>query len=84
MNKDPYRTLGINPAKRPLSERLPDADIVILLVILSPVFLAVVVRTLLQGEAFGAGATVCAALVVIALTMMVSAWRARGRTGRLP
>jgi hypothetical protein len=68
----------VHPTKRPLRERLPDADIVILLVILSPAFLAVVVRTVLRGEAFGAGATVCAALVIVALATAASAWRARG------
>lgn len=84
MSRDPYRTLTVKPAKRPFREPLPDADIVILLVIVSPAFLAVVVRTLVRGEAFGTGPTVCGAIVVLALLMAASAWRARGRTGRLP
>jgi hypothetical protein len=76
---DPYRTLTEAHAKRRRREPLPDADIVIALILLSPAFLAVVVWTLVRGETFGVGPTVCGALVVLTVLTAASAWRARGR-----
>jgi hypothetical protein len=56
---------------------LPDAEIVVPMVLAAPIFLAVVIRTALRGEAFGAGETLCGALVAAALTVGISAWRRR-------
>lgn len=56
-----------------------DADVVVPFGLVSPLFLAVVVRTVVRGETFGAEATVCAAMVVLFLVMAASAWRARRR-----
>jgi hypothetical protein len=56
-----------------------DRDILIALGLLWPAFLALVVRTFMRGETFGTGATVAAAMVVLAPALLVSAWRARGR-----
>ena len=61
---------------------MPDADIVILLIALSPAFLGVVVWTFVRERALGSGATVCGALVVLAVLTAGSAWRARRLTGR--
>jgi hypothetical protein len=58
---------------------LQDADVVVPLGLVAPLFLAVVVRTAVRGETFGAEATVCAAMVVLFVMMLASAWRARRR-----
>jgi hypothetical protein len=50
----------------------------IALVATAPLFLAVVVRTAIRGDTFGAGATVCAALVVLAAWAAVATFRNRG------
>jgi hypothetical protein len=68
--------------EQPLREPLPDADIAVLLLVVSPAFLAVVVRALARGEALGPGATVCGAIFVVALVTAARTWRARPRTGR--
>jgi hypothetical protein len=78
----PYRSFATAPPGRPRRPPLADADILIPLVFASPAFLAVAVRTMLRGEAFGAGATVCASMVVLAVALVVSAWRARAAGGR--
>jgi hypothetical protein len=43
----------------------------------SPVFLAVVIRTALHGETFGAGATVCGAMVLATAALSLASWRRR-------
>jgi hypothetical protein len=53
------------------------------MVLMSPIFLAVVIRTALHGETFGASETVCGAMVLAAAALGVSAWRGR-RTGTRP
>jgi hypothetical protein len=67
----PYRasTPRGKDAKRRFS---PDADVLVALLVPAPLFLAVVVRTAVRGETFGAGATLCAAFVVIAAWAAVS------------
>jgi hypothetical protein len=55
-----------------------DADVVILLALLAPAFLGVFLWAVLYAEDIGAGPTVCGALVVLAVAMSTSAWRARG------
>jgi hypothetical protein len=56
---------------------LPDSDILTLLGLACPAFLVYVVWTVLSGEAFGTGATVAAAIVILAPALFVSAWRSR-------
>jgi hypothetical protein len=72
-----YRALDVDRAERP--HRFRDADVVILLAVVSPAFLAVVVRTLLRGEPFDAGPTVSAAIVVFAVLTVASAYRTRAQ-----
>jgi|HubBroStandDraft_1064217.scaffolds.fasta_scaffold108893_3 hypothetical protein len=62
-----------NRGKRAHREPMHDADIVILTLLLAPAFLAVLVWTLFQGQPVGAGATICGALVVLAVAMGASA-----------
>jgi hypothetical protein len=82
MDPHPYRTVG--RGERPGRGPWPDADVLIPLLVLSPAFLAVVVRAMVRGEALSAGATVCGAIVAATVGMSVSAWRARARQGRQP
>jgi hypothetical protein len=56
---------------------LPDAEVVGLLLVLSLFLLPVVVETALHGRPFGAGSTVCGAVIVIAIAHTFAAWRAR-------
>ncbi len=83
----PYRSPAA-PAAEPEDETpghdLPDAELVVLLVFAAPIFLAVMIRTALSGETFGAGPTVCGAMVVAAVALSISAWRARKTPPRLP
>ena len=72
---DPYRSVDTST---PTRHRFADGDVLIAVGLLSPAFLAVVVRTIARGEVFGAGPTICGALVVLAAAMSISAWRARG------
>jgi hypothetical protein len=72
---DPYRTLTTAQAKPGRRARLADADVLIAFVVLAPAFLAVVVRTFVRGEPFGAGPTVCGLIVALTVGMLVSAWR---------
>jgi len=67
---------------RPAREPLPNADIVVLLAVLSPAFAAAVIWTLVRGEAFGTEATLSAAVIVFAVLAAVSALRARARAQR--
>jgi hypothetical protein len=67
---------------RPARQPLPNADIVVLLAVLSPAFLVAVIWTLVRGEAFGTEATLSAAVIVLAVLSGVSAWRARARAQR--
>ena len=73
----PYRKLAAAPASRAARSPMPDADIVILMLVLSPAFLAVVVWNVLRGNVIGPEATVCGTLVVLAARMALSAWRTR-------
>jgi hypothetical protein len=73
-----YRALSVDRPTRP-HRYLRDADMVVLLAVVSPAFLALVVRTLLRGERFDTGPTVSAAIVVFALLTGVSAWRTRAQ-----
>jgi hypothetical protein len=57
--------------------QLPDADIVVLLLLLAPVFVGVVARTIARGEVFGVGTTFCAVMAVVAVVVAAGAWRAR-------
>ena len=74
-------------AYRPLAGRgkrvgqgpILDADVVILLALLSPAFLAVFIWAFFYGQDIGAGPTVCGALAVLAVAMTMAAWRARGQ-----
>jgi hypothetical protein len=56
---------------------LPDADVVVLLVALLPIFLTVVIRSVVRGDVLGVGWTICAAAFALGLAMAISAWRAR-------
>ncbi len=56
---------------------LPDADVVVLLLALSPIFLTVVIRSVARGDVLGVGWTICAAAFALSLAMAISAWRAR-------
>jgi len=67
---------------RPVREPLPNADIVVLLAVLSPAFLVAVIWTLVRGEAFGTEATMSAAVIVLAVLSAVSALQARARAQR--
>ena len=81
MNRDspePYRVPAASPEKSAKRRPLPDADVVLVLAALSPICLAVIVRTALRGESFGPGPTLCAAFVVFTVWTAVAAWRARG------
>jgi hypothetical protein len=57
--------------------RFPDADLVVVLLLLAPLCLGVVVHTILRGEAFGVQATVCAGIAVLAIVAAAYAWRGR-------
>jgi hypothetical protein len=70
---DPYRLAATRTRHRP--SRLVDGDIAILALLLSPAFLAVVVRTIARGATFGAGPTVCGALLALTVAIAVSAPR---------
>ncbi len=72
-----YRTL-MSGGRRVPKGPMHDADIVILVALLAPAFLAVFVWSALDGQALGAGPTVCGAIAVLAVTWVASAWRARG------
>jgi hypothetical protein len=76
-DRHPYKASTASAANRAARRPLRDADVLIPLLVLSPAFLAVVVRTMARGEEFGAGPTVCAAIVLLAVAMFVSAWRDR-------
>jgi hypothetical protein len=65
------------PGARHARRYLPDADVVVLLVALSPIFLTVVIRSVARGEVLGVGWTICAAAFALSLAMAISAWRAR-------
>jgi hypothetical protein len=82
MRTQPHLSLVVDRARRPVREPLPDADIVILLAVLSPAFLLAVIWTIVRGEAFGTEATMSAALVVLAVLAAVSALQSRGRAQR--
>jgi hypothetical protein len=73
-----YRTPAApSPARRTLwsgLKGLPDREFLVVMAAVWPAFLALVVRTLLRGETFGAGATVGAAVVVAVPVLFVSAW----------
>jgi hypothetical protein len=56
---------------------LPDADVLVLLVALSPIFLTVVIRSIARGDVLGVGWTICAAAFALSLAIAISAWRAR-------
>ena len=72
-----HRASGAFPVLHPGGRGIPDLDIVILTLAVSPVFLAVVVRTALRGEVFGAGPTICGGLATLSFAMALSAWRNR-------
>jgi hypothetical protein len=75
--RNPYRSSARRPSLAARRRQLPDADVVILFLVLSPLFLGVVVRAIVRGETFGAEATLCGGLLVLGLAMAIAAWRAR-------
>jgi hypothetical protein len=73
-----YRALDAREGFR-ASGPMHDADVVILLALVAPAFLAVVVWAFMSGQSVGAGPTVCGAFVVLAISSAVSALRGRRR-----
>jgi hypothetical protein len=65
------------PGAKHARRYLPDADIVVLLIALSPIFLTVVIRSVLRGDVLDVGWTICAAAFALSIAMAISAWRAR-------
>jgi hypothetical protein len=81
----PYRSPAApaaEPENEPRGFELPDAELLVAMVLTSPIFLAVVIRTALNGEAFGASETICGAMVAATAALGFSAWR--GRKTRRP
>src|SRR5260370_41976800 len=78
---DPYRDGATVSSARKRPRHVQDMDVLVLLAILSPAFLAVTVHTVLRGETWGVGSTVCAGIVVLAVALVVSAWCARDFEG---
>jgi hypothetical protein len=71
---DPYRDGATVSSARKRRRHVHDVDVLVLLAILSPAFLAVVVHTVLRGETWGVGSTVCAGIFVLTVALVVSAW----------
>jgi hypothetical protein len=70
----PYRRTD-EPAAPSPGRALSDPDVVGMLAVLAPVFLAVVAHAIAGGEVFGAGQTVCGAMVIAAAVAAIAARR---------
>jgi hypothetical protein len=79
-NRDPYRSSAGAKAAGAIDTGWPDRDILILLALVWPAFVAVVVRAIARGDTFGSGTTVCGGIAILVPALFVSSWRGCKRT----
>jgi hypothetical protein len=77
IDESPYRSTAAQDERRKTSHPLPDTDILVLLLVVSPALLAAFIHAMLKDQEVGAGPTVCGIIAVLAVAVFVSAWRRR-------